>query len=134
MTMGNVTQRTVIIERQQIAYELERKNVKNLNLHVRKDGSVYVSANNRISLEKIDEFLVSKGKFIQNAQKRFEEQKQRKPQPKQYVSDETFYMQGRALRLKVSQSDCDHLYSDGVYLFLETKDPANLAKKERMVL
>ncbi len=133
MVMENMMQRTVVIEGKQIAYELERKNVKNLNLHVRKDGSVYISANNRVPLEKIDEFLVSKGRFILNAQKRFEEQKHCEPQSKRYVSGETFYIQGRALRLKVSQSDRNYLYSDGVYLFLETKDPSDFSKKERMV-
>lgn len=133
MAMEKMIQRTAVIEGKQIAYELERKNVKNLNLHVRKDGSVYVSANNRVPLEKIDQFLVSKGRFILNAQKRFEEQKHCEPHPKRYVSGETFYIQGRALRLKVSQSARDYLYSDGVYLFLETKDPSNFSKKERMV-
>lgn len=134
MAMGNTMQRTVVIEGMQIVYELERKSVKNLNLHVRKDGSVYVSANSCVPVEKIDEFLVSKGTFILNAQKRFEEQKHCEPQPKQYVSGETFYIQGRALRLKVSRSDRNSLYSDGIYLFLETKDPEDFPQKERMVL
>ena len=32
---------------QNIKYLLERKNVKNLNLRIRKDGSVYVSADRK---------------------------------------------------------------------------------------
>ena len=43
--MDNITQRTITIEGQPLEYTLERKPVKNVNLHVRKDGSVYVSAN-----------------------------------------------------------------------------------------
>lgn len=134
MAMGNVTQRTVEIEGIRIPYELERKRVKNLNLRVRRDGSVYVSANSRVPLKQIDAFLISKGAFIREAQKRFEEQMRHRPQPKQYISGETFFIQGRALCLKVSQSDRDRIYSDGEYLFLETKDPTDFAKKERMVL
>lgn len=126
-------QRTIQIEGSPLQYTLERKNVKNLNLHVRKDGSVYVSANAVVPEEKIDEFLVSKGTFIRNAQRRFQEQEQCKPLPKQYVSGETFYIQGRALRLKVTQANKDNVYSDGVYLFLEVKDPRDFAKKERLV-
>lgn len=130
---GTIIQRTILIDGSPLQYSLERKNVKNLNLHVRKDGSVYVSANAAVPEEKIDEFLISKGAFIRNAQKKFREQEQYMPLPKQYVSGETFYIQGRALRLKVTQTAKDKIYSDGVYLFLEVKDMLDTAKKERMV-
>lgn len=130
---GVITQRIIQIEGSPLEYSLERKNVKNLNLHVRKDGSVYVSANTTVPEEKIDEFLISKGSFIRNAQNKFKEQEQYKALPKQYVSGETFYVQGRALRLKVTQATRDKIYSDGVYLFLDVKDQQNATKKERMV-
>jgi predicted metal-dependent hydrolase len=126
-------QRTIQIEGSPLQYTLEWKNVKNLNLHVRKDGSIYVSANAMVPEEKIDEFLISKGTFIRNAQRRFQEQERCKPLPKQYVSGETFYIQGRALRLKVTQANKNNVYSDGVYLFLEVKDPKDFVKKERLV-
>lgn len=128
---GTITQRTIQIDGSPLQYSLERKNVKNLNLHVRKDGSVYVSANVAVPEERIDEFLISKGTFIKNAQNKFKEQY--RPLPKQYVSGETFYIQGRALRLKVTQASKDRISSDGVYIFLEVKDPMDIAKKERMV-
>ena len=130
---GMITQRTIRIDGRLLEYSLERKNVKNLNLHVRKDGSVYVSANATVPEDKIEEFLISKGTFIRNAQEKFKEQEQYRPLPKQYVSGETFYIQGRALRLKVSQSDRDKIYSDGVYLFLDVKDQQDITKKERIV-
>ena len=130
---GMITQRTIQIDGRLLEYSLERKNVKNLNLHVRKDGSVYVSANATVPEDKIEEFLISKGTFIRNAQEKFKEQEQYRPLPKQYVSGETFYIQGRALRLKVSQSDRDKIYSDGVYLFLDVKDQQDITKKERIV-
>ena len=130
---GMIIQRTVRIDGILLEYSLERKNVKNLNLHVRKDGSVYVSANETVPEGKIDEFLISKGDFIRNAQDKFKEQEQYRPLPKQYVSGETFYIQGRALRLKVTQTARDKIYSDGVYLFLDIKDQQNFAKKEQMV-
>ena len=97
----DITLRTIQIDEKPLIYSLERKDVKNINLHVRKNGSVYVSANMAVPAEKIDAFLVSKAEFILNAQKKFALQEQYKPQPKQYVSGETFYLQGRALRLKV---------------------------------
>ena len=131
--MENVTQRTVLLEGKPLEYTLERKNVKNVNLHVRKDGSVYVSANTFVSVQQVDDFLVSKAHFILNAQKRFRMQAEMRPQPKQYVSGETFYIQGRALRLKVMQSTKNKIYTDGVHIFLELKDSSDNTKKQRMV-
>lgn len=131
--MEQIQKRTISSDGNQISYDLERKNVKNLNLHVRRDGSVYVSANKLVPAEQVDAFLESKVSFILNAQKRFQEQAQYKPQPKQYVSGETFYIQGRGLRLQVAQAAKDRIYSDGVHLYLEVKDPMDFEKKKRMV-
>lgn len=59
--------RTVIIKETKLTYELERKPVKNINLRIRRDGSVYVSANHRISADYIDSFVISKGDIILKA-------------------------------------------------------------------
>lgn len=131
--MGSITNRTICLGEQKLTYTLERKLVKNLNLHVRKDGSVYVSANPCVPAKQVDEFLISKEQFILNAQRKFREQAEFKPQPKQYISGETFYIQGRGLRLKVSQASKDRVCSDGVHIFLDTKDPADFSKKQRMI-
>lgn len=130
---GELIQRIIQIDGSPLQYSLERKNVKNLNLHVRKDGSVYVSASEAVPEAKIDEFLISKESFIKNARNKFREQEEYKPLPKQYVSGETFYIQGRGLRLKVTQADTETIYSDGVYLFLNVKEPQDFARKERLV-
>ena len=131
--MEQIQKRTISSDGNQISYDLERKNVKNLNLHVRRDGSVYVSANKLVPAEQVDAFLESKVSFILNAQKRFQEQAQYKPQPKQYVSGETFYIQGRGLRLQVAQAAKDQISSDGVHLYLQVRDPMDFEKKKRMV-
>lgn len=131
--MENITKRTIMLEGRPLEYTLERKTVRNVNLHVRKDGSVYVSANALVSAQQVDEFLISKAQFILSAQKRFHEQEEMRPQPKQYVSGETFYIQGRALRLKVIQAEKNRIYTDGMHIFLEVKDLSNNAKKQRMV-
>lgn len=131
--MEQIQKRIITADGNQIPYELERKNVKNLNLHVRRDGTVYVSANRLVPAEQVDAFLESKIGFILNARKRFAEQAQYRPQPKQYVSGETFYIQGRGLRLQVVQASKDQISSDGVHLYLQVRDPMDFEKKKRMV-
>lgn len=133
MAMENVTKRTVIAEGREITYQLEQKPVKNLNLRICKDGSVHVSANRFISPSEIDAFVVSKGTYVLRAVDKFHEMVLNRPQPKRYISGETFYIQGRGLRLSVTQASKDIISSDGVYIYLRVKDPEDLQKNQRMV-
>lgn len=131
--MSNLISRQLVIDDQTIHYQLERKSVKNLNLRIRNDGSVYVSADNLVPIEEIDSFVRSKSSFITNAIKRFNELAEYKPQPKKYVSGETFYIQGRSLRLQVSQAKKDSISSDGINIYLEVKNPEDTERKKRIV-
>ena len=65
-------ERTVCAGGKEIKYILERKQVKNINLRVRPDGSVRVSASSRIDTSYIDDFVLSKAEFVLKAMKRFE--------------------------------------------------------------
>ena len=131
MDTSNV--RIVAAQGREISYCLERKNVKNLNLRVRKDGTVFVSANETVSCKEIDDFVCSKAYYIVEAIERFHNMAKYKPQPKQYVSGETFCIQGRGLRLQVSQAKKDCISSDGIYICLEVKDVKDFEKKKRIV-
>lgn len=126
-------ERTVLYENNEIHYFLEQKQVKNLNLRIHKDCMVYVSANPDVPAEKVDDFVVSKGAYIRSVQRKFWEMVQYAPQPKQYVSGETFYLLGRGVRLKVEKNVRDTIFSDGIYLYLCVKDTEDFAKKQRMV-
>ena len=131
--MSATSKRMVLAGDQEISYVLERKQVKNLNLRIKKDGSVFVSANDIVPFEEVDEFVCNKASYILDAIKRFNEIALYKPQPKQYVRGETFYLQGRGLRLQVSQAAKDSISSDGVYIYLKVKDVNDFEKKRRMV-
>ena len=131
--MDTIIKKRVVVENREICYQLERKPVKNINLRIRKDGSVYVSANEMVPCEEIDLFIQSKASYILKAIDHFSELAQYKPQPKQYVSGETFYIQGRGLRLQVSQATKETISSDGVYIFLKVKDSNDVEKKRRIV-
>ncbi|RHP34551.1 M48 family metallopeptidase [Lachnotalea sp. AF33-28] len=126
--------RKVMFDEKEIVYHLEQKPVKNLNLRIRKDGSVYVSANDSVPVDKVDEFVVSKGAYILSALQRFQELAQYRPQAKQYISGETFCILGRGLRLKVVEGPKNAIHSDGVYIFLQVKDTTDVKNKERIVV
>ena len=56
-----------------IEYELVRKRVKNINLRIRPDGSVYVSAPRMAPIPVIEAFLLAKSDFILRALRRKKE-------------------------------------------------------------
>lgn len=48
-----------------IEYEIIRKRIKNVNLHIKDDGSVYVTAPRHVSKKFIDDFVESKADWIE---------------------------------------------------------------------
>ena len=131
--MTGEAERSVVLNGQVVKYCLERKQVKNLNLRIRKDGRVFVSADKNVSVEEIDNFVCSKVSYILDSVSVFEKMAQYKQQVRMYVSGETFYIQGRAVRLKVSCDVKDSVICDGVYIYLNVKSPEDVAKKARLV-
>lgn len=75
----------IIVRKKNLTYDLQYKKVKNINLRIKPDGSIHVSANKRVSQRVIDEFISSKADFILNALERYEN-KSKKPQ-KQYFEE-----------------------------------------------
>ena len=132
--MASEMMRLVRCENREISYLLEQMPVKNLNLRIHKDGRVFLSANPDVPASEIDAFILSKASYIFAAQDKFAEISRYSPQPKQYVSGETFYFLGRGLRLKVASAAKETVYTDGVYLFLNVKNTTDFSKKQQLVL
>lgn len=131
--MDVVESRLVSADGREIRYCLERKDVKNLNLRVLKDGRVFVSVSSSVPCDEVDRFVCRKAQYIMRAMDRFRDMAQYRPQPKQYVSGETFNLLGRGLRLQVLQAAEDSISSDGCYIRLEVKDASNFERKRRIV-
>ena len=82
-----------------ISYQLIRRNVKRINLHVRADGTVYVSASPRTRAEAVDALIRQKSGWIRRAQEKLAARARQKGAPHQYESGEEFFYLGRSLRL-----------------------------------
>lgn len=75
--MNQTTQQCILTRGDEaLLYTLERKPVRNLNLRIRQDGSVYVSAHPRVPLRQIESFILSRWEMIAAARVSFA-QKQR---------------------------------------------------------
>lgn len=123
--------RTIELNSRQIEYDLQRKPVKNLNLRIKPDGSVFLSANDTVSLESIEGFLHEKAEYIIKAIDQYAEIERYAPKAKQYVDGESFRVLGRDQRLQVIEGKRNSVSSDGVYITLCVKTPDDLDLKQR---
>jgi len=124
-------QRTVLLSGMPLAYTLERKNVKNLNLRIYPDGSVRVSANRRVPIREIEAFLIGHEDFIRRAHSKFQERPQAKPL--EYVTGETIRYLGQTLTLRVVPAEKDRAYIQEGRLILELRATENAALRERLL-
>lgn len=124
-------QRQVNCEGGKISYLLTRKKVKNVNLRIKPDGRILVSANSRVPVDFIDGFIRQKQEFILSALAKYEERgKQAQDTPKEYVSGERYRLLGKSLSLKVEESEKETVYTDGSYIYLKVRDKDNFRRKE----
>jgi len=105
-----------------IEFTLERKNIKNINLRIRHDSLVYVSAPVYVPVNTIDNFVISKSAYICNAVNTFNANNVQKSDM-QYISGENVTILGKNLRIKVEQDSREYVTSDGIYVYIHVKSP-----------
>lgn len=117
----------------EIEYDLQRKRVKNINLRIKPDKSITVSANPGVSESKIERFLVEKQVFILRALEKYGEMQMSLPKPKQYVDGEIVKVFGQDLRLKVFLSKNNHVEIDEPFIKLYVKDLDDVSLKKKVL-
>ena len=84
-----------------ISYEFERKKVKNINVRIRRDGTVYVSANRYVSIKAVEDFLREKAIFILSA---IEQTENKKDKETVFLKNgETIYIFGKETKLELRE-------------------------------
>lgn len=109
-----------------MVYTLGRKSVRNINLRIRPDASIYVSAPHRVPLAEIERFIISKGSFIMDALERIQSSHAERSL---YDDGEDAYYLGEKLTVRLSMSPETHIKREGDYLFLQIPDPENVSAR-----
>jgi len=121
--------KSITINGVELTYELERKNVKNLNLRIRADSSIYVSANRRVPQSSIDEFLRRNADRLLKAVDRLERAKHDCPYPAEFTDGERIALLGSVYTVKIRQSIKPTVYIEDDGLIIALKDPADTIAK-----
>lgn len=115
-----------------IEFEIIRKNVKNINLRVKKDMSVVVSANKKVPLEHIFEFVKLKSKWIVMNLEYFS--KFEKSSEKLYRDFEKFKYLGKEYNLKIEQTlQKEFVFFDNEQIYIFVKDTDDYKKKKSLM-
>lgn len=111
-----------------IQYEFERKRIKNINLRIRADRSVYVSAPIGVPLRVIENFIISKSDFIRSAVSRSTQ-----PSDCVFRDGDTIRLFGSDVVVSLSKSSTNKVsLSDGT-LFVSLKEPDDEKKRTLIV-
>ncbi len=123
--------KTIVLNGREISYNLKRKNVKNINLRIKADQSIYMSATSEVSDDIIEEFLEAKADYILKALDHYADIAKYIPKPKQFIDGESFRILGHDHRLKVIEGKKNSVECDGAYITLTVKDPDDFELKRK---
>ena len=110
--------RQVVCSDRTIEYLLTRKNVKNINLRIKPDGKVYVSAGKRVPVTYIDDFIRKKQDYILDALNMYEERRKKKIALNSYVSGEKIRFLGEILTLKVRTGQTESVTIEDSFIII----------------
>ncbi|QRG65963.1 M48 family metallopeptidase [Brevibacillus choshinensis] len=124
----------IVYANQTIEFEIERKKVKNVNLNIKPDMTIMVSASEKVPLSFIYDFVKSKGAWILKNVKTFENVQPYKQSEREYVSGESYKYLGKQYRLRVEITTEEERvkYYRG-FIILMVRDPNDYARKAKLM-
>lgn len=123
--------RNIILNGKPISYDLQRKKVKNINLRIRPDKTISVSAAPHVPEQAIEDLIRSRAEFILRALARYDELARCAPPPKQYVDGEVFRVFGQEKTLIVLEGAKNKAEIDGEHMILTVRDTHDTALKKK---
>lgn len=116
----------------ELVYTFEHKIIKNINLRVKHNGKICVSAPQNVPRETVDAFVISKSDYIYNALDNFK-QYDIPVSDMKYVSGENVTFLGKNMRINVVKDTTEYVSCDGVYVYIHVKDSDNYTRKKNLI-
>lgn len=122
LTIGNQT----------LTYELVQKNVKNINIRIRPDKSIYVSANRDVSIQEVEALLIKKSDWILKALAHYDQRNIKKKEEFSLKEGAKICLLDKEYEIRMVESFCDKIEMDSQRITLYAKDLLNYKKLEVM--
>lgn len=121
--------RKIILGSREVSVEFERKRIKNINVRVRRDGTLYCSLPYYAGIREAEAFIVSKQDYLLKALDNIRLEEKTKSLSRQYVDGEVFMVFGEEMILKVIQAEKNTCRAQDGVIILEVKDTADYRTK-----
>ena len=119
----------ILLGDQKIKYDLQRKKVKNINIRIKRDLSVHVSASRSVPMESIERILREKADFILSALAKYQRLEK---QTKENAKDEnTVLLFGEQMPIVTVSGKKNQAVIEEDRICLMLKDPSLSSAKEK---
>ena len=121
----------ILIGGRRVAYEIIRKNVKNINLRIYPGGQIKISANPRVPIEVIERFIRSREAFVLKSLDRFESEGHRRQIERSVEENSVIRLFDRELILKIRTGRPDNavILGDELHLTVQSTEDENIKRK-----
>lgn len=123
-------QRTVAAGDVTLTYEWQKKNIRRLNLHIRQDGSLFVSSPYGVSAAAVDAFVLSNAGMIEKSRARWQQYRPREELMLKEGSE--IPCLGRMLTLRLASGREDAALQQGNELLLTLGHPEDEKAVQRL--
>jgi len=123
-----------ISKNKNIEFELVRKKVKNINLTIRPDLSITISANPDVPMEVIYDYVAKKSLWLMNRIGKYQQTKTENTIEHEYLSGESYKYLGKQYRLLVEFTTSTErvILNDG-FITLYVREKRKIATKARLI-
>lgn len=115
-----------------IKFELHRKNVKNINLNIKPDTTIMVSANDKVPTNFILNFVKEKAPWILKNVNQFKEYQPERKTTLEFVSGESVKYLGKQYRLKIIEDNEENIKYFRGYIYIYVNNKSNYNRKESL--
>jgi predicted metal-dependent hydrolase len=122
---------TIIIGDRIITYELIRKKVKNINLRIKPDGKIIISANSRVSKNYIEGFIQRKSDWIINVLERCEKLQDMNNAETIFKDGEVIRILGNDYPISIVSSQNNQININNGSIEICTKNPEDIDKVQK---
>ena len=116
-----------------LEYLLTRKAVKNINIRIKSDKRILVSASKTVPASVIDGLILEKEKMIINALKKYEGlSNEQGKESNSYEEGDIYKLLGESVTLKVVTGNSESIVKDGNLLVMTVKDAGDVKRKQKL--
>ena len=121
--------RKLTLGTREVTIEFERKRIRNINVRVRRDGTLYCSLPYYASVKEAESFIISKQDYLLKSLDSVIQDEKTKSLSRQYVDGEVFAVLGKPYVLKVLESSKNQCRAEDGIITLEVTDTSNYRTK-----